>query len=80
VKNVTKPVAQPKPVQKEKSVDELLAEGKSLGEIQTTIQMRKPYYQQLAKEEDEHKVAEAQKQLEELIKDPFKDPTQELID
>ena len=42
--------------------------------------MRKPYYQKLAKDEDVRKTAEAQKDLEDLISNPFKDPTQELID
>lgn len=61
-------------------MEELLAEGKSLGEIQNTIQMRKPYYIQQAQEEEERKKAEAQKELEELLQNPLKDPTQELID
>lgn len=42
--------------------------------------MRKPYYQKLAQDEDDRKKVEAQKELEELIQNPFKDPTQELID
>jgi hypothetical protein len=40
-------------------VDELLAEGKSLGEIQNTLQMRKPYYQKLAQEEEQRKLDQA---------------------
>ena len=36
-KNVSKPVIKKPEPPKEKSVDELLAEGKSLGEIQNTI-------------------------------------------
>ena len=42
--------------------------------------MRKPYYIQQAQEDEDRKKAEAQKELEELIQNPFKDPTQELID
>lgn len=40
--NVTKPVE--KPVEKEKTAEELLNEGKSLAEVQRILQMRKPYY------------------------------------
>lgn len=42
--------------------------------------MRKPYYQQLAQEEEDRKKAEAEKELKDLIQNPLKDPTQELID
>lgn len=52
----------------------------SLGEVQNTLQMRKPYFQQLAKDEDERKKADAQRELEDLIQNPFKDPTKDLID
>jgi len=42
--------------------------------------MRKPYYKQQKIEEDKIKQQEAQKEFDEFVKDPFKDPMQEMID
>ena len=57
-----------------------MAEGKSLGEIQNELQMRKPYYKEQKKQQEELEIANAKKEVAEFMKDPFKDPTQELID
>ena len=64
----------------DKKVARLLQEGKSLGEIQHTIQMQKPYYIQAEIEEKKRLVNEEKKEMEEFMKNPFKDETQELID
>jgi hypothetical protein len=42
--------------------------------------MRKPYFQQQALEEEERNKAEAEKELKDLVANPFRDPTQELIE
>ena len=66
--------------QKEPSIDELMAEGKSLGEIQTIIQEQKPYYKQQKVMEAKMKEEEEQREFEEMTKDALRDPMQELID
>lgn len=42
--------------------------------------MRKPYYQEQAVAEEKRQKDEAEKELKDLIQNPFKDPTQELIE
>lgn len=76
--NITKPVE--KPIEKEKTAEELLNEGKSLAEVQRILQMRKPYYQQQMAEEQKIKEQQELKELEQMTKDAFRDPMQELVD
>ena len=64
----------------DKQVARLLSEGQSLGEIQHTLQMQKPYYIQAEIEEKQRKEKEEKKEIEDYMKNPLKDETQELID
>jgi hypothetical protein len=80
IQKLEKKKADAVPEPTDKKVARLLQEGKSLGEIQHTIQMQKPYYIQAEIEEKKRVENEEKKEMDEFMKNPLKDETQELID
>lgn len=61
-------------------VQQLVEEGKSLGEIQLAIQERKPYWKAQKKFEEEEEVKKQNILIKKLSEDPFKDPMEEMVD
>lgn len=58
----------------------LVDEGKSLGEIQTAIQEKKPYYKAQKKYAEEEELKKQKILIQKLTDDPFKDPMEEIVD
>jgi len=61
-------------------VQELVDQGKSLGEIQLAIQERKPYFIEQKKFQEQEELKKQQILIKKLTDDPFKDPMEEIID
>lgn len=58
----------------------MLGEGRSLGEIQHALQMKKPAFKAKVEADERRKEALANKELQDILGDPLKDPMEDLVD